>query len=153
MQENDETEFHENDETSEDVLDEKFEPSHLREAIEGHDREKLTKIFDLIPDADIAEAAEELSIAQLLSLFREVPSSKTAPVFDELSQSKKEELVNALKDKDLVSLIARNRTTWPIRLGTCRPTWPRKSSMPPRRKCGRTSTASSSSRKARPGPS
>ena len=69
MQENDETEFHENDETSEDVLDEKFEPSHLREAIDGHDREKLTKIFDLIPDADIAEAAEELSIAQLLSLF------------------------------------------------------------------------------------
>lgn len=106
MQENDEIEFHENDETSEDVLDEKFEPSHLKEAIDGHDREKLTKIFDLIPDADIAEAAEELSIAQLLSLFREAPSSKTAPVFDELSQSKKEELVNALKDKDLVSLIA-----------------------------------------------
>lgn len=99
-------EGHEKDETIEDLIDEKFDPEVFSEAVKSHDRAKLKKTFELVPDADIAEACESLTPAELLSLFRDVPSSLSAPLFDELSQDKKEELVNSLKDKELVAIVS-----------------------------------------------
>lgn len=77
----------------------------LAKAIEKHDAPALKHIFEVVPDIDIAEAAEDLDIKDLITFFRDVNSTVSAPLFDELSQDKKEELVKAMTDKELVSII------------------------------------------------
>lgn len=91
--------------TSEDITSNKFNSDVLKEAINNHDKVKMTEIFDRVPDADIALAAEDLEPKELITLFRDNQSSFTAPLFDDLSQEKQEELVRAMTDKELVSLI------------------------------------------------
>ncbi len=92
-------------ETSEEINVKKVSTEELESAISTHNRAKLKEIFETVPDIDIAEAAEELDIKTLITLFRDVPSEASAPLFDELSQDKKEELVRAMTDKELVALI------------------------------------------------
>ncbi len=92
-------------ETSEEINVKKVSVEELESAISSHNRAKLKEIFETVPDIDIAEAAEELDIKTLITLFRDVPSESSAPLFDELSQEKKEELVLAMTDKELVALI------------------------------------------------
>jgi magnesium transporter len=46
-----------------------------------------------------------MDIKDLINLFRDVNSTLTSSLFDELSQDKKEELVKAMTDKDLVKVI------------------------------------------------
>lgn len=92
-------------ETSEEVNVKKVSSEELFEAISLHNRTKLKDIFETVPDIDIAEAAEELDIKSLIALFRSLPSEASAPLFDELNQEKKEELVKAMTDKELVALI------------------------------------------------
>src|SRR5574344_1500322 len=77
----------------------------LEKDIQSHDAAALKHIFDVVPDIDIAEAAENLDIKDLITLFRDVNSEVSAPLFDNLSQDKKEELVKAMTDKELVSVI------------------------------------------------
>jgi magnesium transporter len=77
----------------------------LAKDIQSHDAAALKHIFDVVPDIDIAEAAENLDIKDLITLFRDVNSEVSAPLFDNLSQDKKEELVKAMTDKELVSVI------------------------------------------------
>lgn len=77
----------------------------LEKDIQSHDAVALKHIFDVVPDIDIAEAAENLDIKDLITLFRDVNSEVSAPLFDNLSQDKKEELVKAMTDKELVSVI------------------------------------------------
>ncbi len=91
--------------TSEEVTSNKFNSDILKAAINAHDKARMHEIFDSVPDADIALAAEGLEPAELITLFRDNPSSFTAPLFDDLSQEKQEELVKAMTDKELVSLI------------------------------------------------
>lgn len=92
-------------ETNEKVNVTKVETEELENAILFHNREKLKEIFDTVPNIDIAEAAEKLDIKVLIALFRDISSEMSAPLFDELSQDKKEELVKAMTDKELVALI------------------------------------------------
>ncbi|MCQ2799842.1 MAG: magnesium transporter [Bacilli bacterium] len=91
--------------TSEEITQSKFGPEELLEAIKSKDRDDLVNIFENIPDADIAEAAEELEAADLILLFRRAKASYTANIFDDLSQDKKEEIVTAMTDRELVTLI------------------------------------------------
>lgn len=91
--------------TSEEITQSLFGPEDLEEAITTRDRNKLIEIFETIPDADIAEAAEEIDIKNLIALFRMARSSYTAPLFDELSSDKKEELVAAMNDRELITII------------------------------------------------
>lgn len=92
-------------ETDEEINVTKVSAEELEKAILSHNQAKLKEIFDTVPDIDIAEAAEELDIRVLIALFRDISSELSAPLFDELSQDKKEELVRAMTDKELVALI------------------------------------------------
>lgn len=78
----------------------------LESIIKSRNKAGLRTVFETVPDIDIAEAADHLEITELIFLFREGTPSETAPIFDELSQDKKEELIKAMTDKELVSLIA-----------------------------------------------
>ncbi len=78
----------------------------LERIIKSRDKQAMRTIFETVPDIDIAEAANDLEITELIFLFREGTPSETAPIFDELSQEKKEELIKAMTDKELVPLIA-----------------------------------------------
>ena len=95
----------ESPEASEKVNVKKVTAEELENAIIAHDRTKLREIFDTVPNIDIAEAAEELDIKVLIALFRDISSELSAPLFDELTQDKKEELVKAMTDKELVALV------------------------------------------------
>ncbi|MBO4737200.1 MAG: hypothetical protein J5627_02010, partial [Bacilli bacterium] len=91
--------------TSEEITQSRFGPEDLEAAIKTRDRKALSEIFETIPDADIAEAAEEIDIKELITLFRYAKPSMTAPLFAELSQDKKEELVTAMSDRELIAMI------------------------------------------------
>lgn len=93
-------------ETSEEVNIKKVTTQELEVAILYHNRAKLKEIFETVPDIDIAAACEELDVKVLIALFRDISSDLSAPLFDELSQDKKEELVKAMTDKELVALIS-----------------------------------------------
>ncbi len=92
--------------TSLDEIEARFDLEGFEKAIARHDREYLQGVFDRLPPADLATASAFLSPTNLMELFRLVPSSLAAPVFDELSQEKKEELVASLKDKELMVLLS-----------------------------------------------
>jgi magnesium transporter len=92
-------------EQSEEVRVKTISTDHLAEVIRRKDSAELKRIFDEVPDIDIAEAADGLEIKDLINLFRDVNSAATAELFEELNQDKKEELVKGLTDKDLVNLI------------------------------------------------
>lgn len=77
----------------------------LAKIIETKNKAELERVFSEVADIDIAEAADGLEIKDLIILFRDVNSQQSAPLFDELSQDKKEALVKAMTDKDLVKLI------------------------------------------------
>lgn len=90
---------------SEEVIVKTISSEHLAEVVRSKNKAELDRIFSEVADIDIAEAADELDVKDLIVLFRDVNSQQTAPLFDDLSQEKKEELVRALTDKDLVKLI------------------------------------------------
>ncbi len=92
-------------ETDEKVNIAKVTTEELENTILSHNQAKLKEIFDTVPDIDIAEAAENLDVKILIALFRDTSSELSAPLFDELSQDKKEELVKAMTDKELVALV------------------------------------------------
>lgn len=92
-------------EEADEVVVAKVTTEELESAIINRDRDALRVIFETVPDIDIAEACNELEIKELVTLFRDVRSSVTAPLFDALSQEKKEELIKAMTDKELVALI------------------------------------------------
>ena len=91
--------------TSEEVIVKTISTEHLAEVVRSKNKAELDRIFSEVADIDIAEAADGLDVKDLIVLFRDVNSQQTAPLFDDLSQDKKEELVRALTDKDLVKLI------------------------------------------------
>lgn len=91
--------------TSEDVTSNKFNSEILKDLINSHDKKAMREVFDSVPDADIALAAEDLEPKELITFFRDNSSSNTAPLFDDLSQEKQEQLVKAMTDKELVSII------------------------------------------------
>lgn len=91
--------------SSEEAVVNRVSSEELSSLITNRDRKGLRAVFETVPDIDIAEACEELEIEQLIFLFREAESSVTAPLFDELSQTKKEELVSAMTNKELVKLV------------------------------------------------
>lgn len=91
--------------SNEEVVVNTITAEHLTDVIKRKDKDELKRIFAVVPDIDIAEAAEEIDIKNLIVLFRDVNSEQTAPLFDELSQEKKEELVKAMTDIDLVRVI------------------------------------------------
>jgi hypothetical protein len=129
--------------TSEEVVVKTISTEHLAEVVRSKNKAELDRIFSEVADIDIAEAADGLDVKDLIVLFRDVNSQQTAPLFDDLSQDKKEELVRALTDKDLVkSSMSRRRTILPIPSAICQPTSPSRSSMPPIRTCGPISTRS-----------
>lgn len=91
--------------TSEDVIAEKLNVDILKEAVEAKGNEKLTQIFERVPDIDIAHVAEDLDASLLIRLFRKCRSEMTATFFDELSQEKKEQLIEAMTNKELIDLV------------------------------------------------
>lgn len=91
--------------TSEDINEASFDSEVLLAAISKHDRKELKRIFERIPDADIAKACEDLDIKDVITLFRDTKSEQNASLFDELSQDLKESLVQAMTNKELVEIV------------------------------------------------
>ncbi|MCR4562634.1 MAG: magnesium transporter [Bacilli bacterium] len=84
---------------------EKISTEELSSILASHNKEELARIFEEVPDIDIAEAADKLEVEELIRMFRDVPSEMTANVFDELAQDTKENLIKAMTDKELVKLL------------------------------------------------
>jgi len=93
------------EETSEELTQSLFDAEVLEKAIKDRNKREITEIFEKFPDADIAQAAEGLETSALIALFRFAPSAYTAPLFDDLSVDKQEELIKAMTDKELVAII------------------------------------------------
>lgn len=94
------------DEWEEETVDiEEVTGEEIEKAIISRNKKELERIFEEVPDIDIAEACETIEITTLIRLFRMMPSEMTAELFEELSQDKKEELIKAMTDKELVELI------------------------------------------------
>lgn len=77
----------------------------LLEMVHSRDKLALLEVFEKVPAIDIAEAADDFSPSDLISIFRLVKSEYTAEFFDGLSQDTKENLIKAMTDKELVTLI------------------------------------------------
>ena len=82
-----------------------IDPEKILGYIRKKDRKALLTIFEIVPSIDIAEAVENFEPADLLYIFRAVPSDITADFFDELSSDTKETLIKAMTDKELVAII------------------------------------------------
>ncbi|MBO6284793.1 MAG: magnesium transporter [Bacilli bacterium] len=82
-----------------------IDPDKILGYIRKKDRKALLTIFEIVPSIDIAEAVENFEPADLLYIFRAVPSEITADFFDELSSDTKEALIKAMTDKELVAII------------------------------------------------
>ena len=82
-----------------------IDPEKILGYIRRKDRKALLTIFEIVPNIDIAEAVNDFEPADLLFIFRSVPSEITADFFDELSSDTKEALIKAMTDKELVDLI------------------------------------------------
>ena len=82
-----------------------IDPDKILGYIRKKDRKALLTIFEIVPSIDIAEAVENFDPADLLYIFRAVPSEITADFFDELSSDTKEALIKAMTDKELVAII------------------------------------------------
>ena len=96
----------ESEATSVEIIDERFSTEILEDAIRRRDITKIKEFLTYIPDVDIALAAAELEdIKDLIYLFRHTPSESAATIFDELPPEKKEELIAALTDRELVRII------------------------------------------------
>ena len=94
------------DESDEETVDiEEVTTEELAKDINERNKKELNRIFDEVPDIDIAEACETIDITSLIRLFRMMPSERTAELFEELSQDKKEELIKGMTDKELVEII------------------------------------------------
>ena len=77
----------------------------LLEYIKRKDRKAIQTVFDIVPNIDIAEASDDFEPADLLFIFRSIPSEISADFFDELSSDTKEKLISAMTDKQLVEII------------------------------------------------
>lgn len=77
----------------------------LLEYIRRKDRKAIQTVFDIVPNIDIAEASDDFEPADLLFIFRSIPSEISADFFDELSSDTKEKLIAAMTDKQLVEII------------------------------------------------
>lgn len=94
------------DETVEETVDiEEVTKEQLEAAINARDKKELVRIFEEVPDIDIAEACDEIEVTTLIRLFRMMKAEMTAELFEELSQDKKEELIRGMTDKELVAVI------------------------------------------------
>ncbi|MCR5348006.1 MAG: magnesium transporter [Bacilli bacterium] len=82
-----------------------IDPEKILGYIRKKDRKALLTVFEIVPNIDIAEAVEGFEPADLLYIFRAVPSEITADFFDELSSDAKESLIKAMTDKELVDII------------------------------------------------
>ena len=82
-----------------------IDPEKILGYIRKKDRKALLTVFEIVPNIDIAEAVNDFEPADLLFIFRSVPSEITADFFDELSSDTKESLIKAMTDKELVDLI------------------------------------------------
>ena len=97
-----------NEEKEELEIEEENEPlttERLKELIDAKDVKSIRDIFVVVPDIDIAEAANDLEPTDLIYLFRCVKPADTATFFDELNQEAKENLVKAMTDRELVQII------------------------------------------------
>jgi magnesium transporter len=83
----------------------KITTARLKSLIAKKDGKSIQKLFVKIPDIDIAEAANTLEPTELIFIFRCVESKYTADFFDELDQTAKENLVKAMTDKELVTIV------------------------------------------------
>lgn len=81
------------------------DPEKILNYIRKKDRKALQTVFEIVPNIDIAQAVNDFEPADLLYIFRAVPSEITADFFDELSSDTKEALIKAMTDKELVELI------------------------------------------------
>ncbi len=77
----------------------------LHELVIKKNKVALTELFNTTPVIDIAEVASFLPMEDLIYIFRNIESTFTASLFDELSQEAKESLIQAMTDKELVSVI------------------------------------------------
>jgi len=82
-----------------------IDPEKILSYIRKKDRKALLTVFEIVPNIDIAEAVNDFEPADLLYIFRAVPSEITADFFDELSSDAKEALIKAMTDKELVEII------------------------------------------------
>ena len=76
------------------------------EAITNKKTNLLKELFETIPNADIAEAMEEIDdVTLLIYVFRVISSEYTAFVFSELTPETQEKIINAFSDKELLKLL------------------------------------------------
>ena len=85
---------------------EKITSEMLKKLIDENNVKELREIFIKVPPIDLADASNELTdIKDLVFLFRYIKSEYTASLFAELKQEKKEELINALSDNELATIL------------------------------------------------
>ena len=77
----------------------------LLQLVRTKNRTGLIDVFEKVPTIDIAEAANDFEPSDLIAIFRLVKSEYTADFFDGLSQDTKENLIKAMTDKELVTVI------------------------------------------------
>ena len=78
----------------------------IKKLMDENNVKELRDIFIKVPPIDLADCCNELEdIKDLVFLFRYVKSEYTADLFAELKQEKKEELINALSDGELATLL------------------------------------------------
>jgi len=86
-------------------LNENFE-QELLEVVKSRNVAKIKEIFETVPNIDIAEALEDVEdAADLLFIFRVVPSEYTGDFFTELTIDQQELIINAFSDKQLIELL------------------------------------------------
>ena len=109
---NEEEEIEKKEEVDEDEVDleqideeKKISTEDLESLVESKDVTSIRHIFVTVPDVEIAEAANNLEVKDLIFIFRCVETKYTAELFEELNQEAKENLVKALTDKELVKII------------------------------------------------
>ncbi|MDD6468158.1 MAG: magnesium transporter [Erysipelotrichaceae bacterium] len=73
----------------------------LKEWIEQKNIRKIRELFDEYHVVDVTELVQQLSLAEIIFLFKVVKRDVTAEVFTYLDQEKKEELIQAFSGPDI----------------------------------------------------
>lgn len=103
LEEEENPEEEEENETGVDV--ETTSEEELSSLVSRKDRTGLLLVFETVPTIDIADAANGLTPEELIYIFHNVQSEYTADFFDDLAQETKENLIQAMTNRDLVALI------------------------------------------------
>lgn len=78
----------------------------LEDLINNKKYKEIREMFELYPEIDIADTCNQIEdVSELITIFRIVKSEYTAELFSHLDQEKQENLIKAMSDKEVATLI------------------------------------------------